>query len=89
MDVLVTDLDEDRSRFSEKVASERELLKHLVEVAVDAPLVGIAKRADHLGIGGQALTILLGLSLPHRYLEVRLEADPVGGIEQDHLDLAV
>ena len=87
MDIFVSDLHEDRTRLGEQLSGQGELFQHLVKVAVDPPLVGVAEGADHLGVGGQTLAVFLGFALPHRHLKVGFEADPVGRVEKDHLHL--
>ena len=46
MDVLIADLYEDASALGEQLASDREPISQIAEIAVDAVLPGVAERPD-------------------------------------------
>ena len=65
-----------------------EVAVEVVEVGVDAVLVGVAEGLDLLRVAGQALGVLGHVAVLRVDLHVRLEADPVGRVHVDHLDFA-
>ena len=48
----------------------------------------VAKRPDGAGVARQTLTVVGGLAVAGGDLEVGLEADAVGRVEEDHLHAA-
>ena len=86
--VLRADLHEDAAALAQQLPRMHEIAVEVVEVGVDAVLVGVAEGLDLLRVAGQALGVFGHVAALRVDLHVRLEADPVGRVHVDHLDLA-
>jgi hypothetical protein len=86
--VLVRDLHEDAAAVLQQLPRQHQPIPQVREVRVHAERPGIAIRLDGLGLAGQVLFAVLHVAASDLGLEVGGEADAVGRVHVDHLDLA-
>lgn len=80
VDVLFADLDEAGPALGEELARHRESVAQIGEVGMDAVAPGIPEGLHLFGLAGEVVEIaILDVARGGRPLEVRVEADAVGG----------
>jgi hypothetical protein len=87
--VLVTDLHENGPAVGEQVAGDGKPVAQIGEIRVDAVAPGVAEGFDLFGLAGDVVLVAVrDVAARCRPLEIRVEADAVGGVDIDALHLA-
>ena len=88
MDIVRPDLEDDAAVGGQQFPGQGELLVQAVQVGMDAVAVGVAESLDAEGVLGDAVQVFRRFREVDGGLEVAAEADVVGGIQIDQVDLA-
>ncbi len=89
MNVLITDLHEDRPALRQQLPRHRQPIAQVSQIRVDAVLPSVTEGFDLFGLARDVLLLtILDVARQRRHLPVGIELDPVGRVEIDALDLA-
>ena len=87
MDILAADLDEEAAGIVQQRPGQGGVAADVVEVGMDAVLVGVPERLHADGVVRDVLRGSPHAAVLHRRLEVAVELDAVGRVVEDHLHL--
>jgi hypothetical protein len=89
MQIFKPDLHEDRAAVGEEVAGDGQAVAQISQIRMDAVAPGVAEGFDLLGLTGDVVLVsVLDVAAGRRPLEIRVEADAVGRVDIDALNLA-